>query len=655
MTAVAMAGAPRATGPTAGPQVVLAPRERAASVGAAVACPLIARRGAVPVVALWDGDPAASQTVLPRPFATGAARRGVARAERCGVAAVARGRMVQAALPADDRQAVAAVDRLAVADGLGPLVVVLAGPWGPPFLPLLVAAGRVHAAGPTAALAACATTLARHGIAVMPAPRATGPLAQRLLRAGWIGRAHVRPTPVSQPPATAPGERGQALLLVLLFLLIALSLAGVLGAVAAAAGGREERQRTVDLAALAAADRMRADWPRRAGLPAALSEAAFRSRAVVAARRTARDNGLEAVAVDFPDAEASEGGPLTVRVRADGARLVAGIRLSQAVTATAELSPPALSLEDAATGAEYRGPLARRDGRPMRPDVALAFDRMRAAARRDGRALTVVSGFRSNAEQARLFAANPNPRMVAPPGRSNHRLGIALDLGPAASYGWLAARAARFGFRKPMAWEPWHWEFTRDPGSTLEAGPRPFGASALPPWVPAAYRAAIRRASVRHRVSAALLAAQLRQESGFDPRAVSPAGAQGIAQFMPGTARAVGLRDPFDPPAAIDAQARLMRSLLIRFGAVQLALAAYNAGEGAVARCHCVPPFPETRHYVAVIIALMRGHDPVGGLADALTIRLVADVHVPSARARAAARRPAPAHPPPAGLSPASV
>ena len=106
-------------------------------------------------------------------------------------------------------------------------------------------------------------------------------------------------------------------------------------------------------------------------------------------------------------------------------------------------------------------------------------------------------------------------------------------------------------------------------------------------------------------VSACLLAAQLMAESGFDPRAVSPAGAKGIAQFMPATAAAYGLRDPFDPEAAIDAQARLMADLLGRFGDVSLALAAYNAGAGAVEACRCVPPYPETRAYVARILALM--------------------------------------------------
>lgn len=93
----------------------------------------------------------------------------------------------------------------------------------------------------------------------------------------------------------------------------------------------------------------------------------------------------------------------------------------------------------------------------MRPDVAQAFDRMGAAARREGGlSLLVNSGFRSDAEQARLFAANPDPRWVARPGTSLHRSATELDLGPDAAYGWLAANAGRFGFLKRYSWEPWH-------------------------------------------------------------------------------------------------------------------------------------------------------------------------------------------------------
>ena len=82
---------------------------------------------------------------------------------------------------------------------------------------------------------------------------------------------------------------------------------------------------------------------------------------------------------------------------------------------------------------------------------------------------------------------------------------------------------------------------------------------------------------------------------------------------MPETARAMGLDDPFDAAAAIDAQARLMRDLLRRFAAVPLALAAYNAGPGPVAACGCVPPYPETRGYVARILGLLGGMGELGG------------------------------------------
>jgi soluble lytic murein transglycosylase-like protein len=104
-------------------------------------------------------------------------------------------------------------------------------------------------------------------------------------------------------------------------------------------------------------------------------------------------------------------------------------------------------------------------------------------------------------------------------------------------------------------------------------------------------------------VPAALLAAQIRAESNFDPGAVSPAGAAGIAQFMPATAASYGLGDPFDPEQAIDAQAHLMSDLLRQFGSPALALAAYNAGPGAVSSCDCVPDYPETQAYVARILA----------------------------------------------------
>ena len=82
----------------------------------------------------------------------------------------------------------------------------------------------------------------------------------------------------------------------------------------------------------------------------------------------------------------------------------------------------------------------------MRPDVARAFDRMAAAAERDaGTALTISSAFRTDAEQAALFAANPDPKWVAPPGTSLHRLATELDLGPPSAHAWLGANSERFG------------------------------------------------------------------------------------------------------------------------------------------------------------------------------------------------------------------
>ena len=102
----------------------------------------------------------------------------------------------------------------------------------------------------------------------------------------------------------------------------------------------------------------------------------------------------------------------------------------------------------------------------------------------------------------------------------------------------------------------------------------------------------------------ALLAALLRAESGFDPRAVSRAGARGIAQLMPATAAGLGVGDPFDPTQAVPAAARLLAGHLRVFGSVPLALAAYNAGPGAVRRHGGVPPYRETQAYVARVLAL---------------------------------------------------
>jgi soluble lytic murein transglycosylase-like protein len=116
---------------------------------------------------------------------------------------------------------------------------------------------------------------------------------------------------------------------------------------------------------------------------------------------------------------------------------------------------------------------------------------------------------------------------------------------------------------------------------------------------PPAYRAAIAAAAARYDLSPDLLDAVARSESGYDPDAVSPAGAIGVMQLMPATARSLGV-DPRDPTQNILGGAAHLRAQLDRFdGAVDLALAAYNAGGGRVVRYGGVPPFAETRAYVA--------------------------------------------------------
>ncbi len=455
-------------------------------------------------------------------------------------------------------------------------------------------------------------------------------------------------------------ERGQALLMVLgaaFAILFAASLLAVLGG---ALAGTARVQRAADLVALSGARSLRDDFPRLfteprlpggAPNPRHLDRREYLVRAVAAAREAATQNGVdpERLQISFPDA----GSFAPLRVRAEvtasvdrqalpgqrgrsaegGASGSGSIRIE--ATAEAAASPPPAPGQPPATarGGGYSGPLAYRQGKPMRPDVALAFDRLAKTARRAGISLVITSAYRSDAEQARLYARHPDPRWVAPPGQSLHRCATELDLGPSSAYAWLAANAPRFGFVKRYSWEPWHFGYGRGPAPcSPAAGDSGLGRSAtdgrdgaatgLPSFVPSRFRGAILRAAARWNVSAGLLAAQLMAESNFNPYAVSAAGAQGIAQFMPGTAAAYGLEDPFDAQAAIDAQAHLMSDLLGQFGgSVPLALAAYNAGPAPVAACDCVPSIPETQAYVARILGLLGGAGEL--VAPTLEVRLI--------------------------------
>lgn len=111
----------------------------------------------------------------------------------------------------------------------------------------------------------------------------------------------------------------------------------------------------------------------------------------------------------------------------------------------------------------------------------------------------------------------------------------------------------------------------------------------------------------RNRVSPALVNAVIETESSYNPRAVSPRGAMGLMQLMPDVARGLGVENPFEPEENIRGGVTLLRRLLDKYrGDQRLALAAYNAGEGAVDRSGGVPDFPETRDYVERVISAYR-------------------------------------------------
>jgi hypothetical protein len=110
--------------------------------------------------------------------------------------------------------------------------------------------------------------------------------------------------------------------------------------------------------------------------------------------------------------------------------------------------------------------------------------------------------------------------------------------------------------------------------------------------------------SEAHGVNPMLVRALIQVESNYKPKARSHKGAMGLMQLMPSTARAYNVRNPYDPKANISAGVKHLKSLLDRLGAVDLALAAYNAGEGAVKKFNGVPPYRETRNYVTRILSL---------------------------------------------------
>jgi soluble lytic murein transglycosylase-like protein len=126
------------------------------------------------------------------------------------------------------------------------------------------------------------------------------------------------------------------------------------------------------------------------------------------------------------------------------------------------------------------------------------------------------------------------------------------------------------------------------------------------------YSKEINASAKRYGVDPFLIAAVIQVESGFNPKAVSGAGAQGLMQLMP----VHGLRNPFDPAENINAGTRFLSSLLKEFKTLDLALAGYNAGAGNVRKHGGIPPFKETQNYVIKVKAIYTGNGIIGDITE---------------------------------------
>jgi len=223
----------------------------------------------------------------------------------------------------------------------------------------------------------------------------------------------------------------------------------------------------------------------------------------------------------------------------------------------------------------------------------------------------VVSGFRDNITQARLYAnalakygSPEKARMwVAPPGSSNHNKGLAADLGwdggglgsaPPGVTKMLHDRAAQFGLNFPLNNEDWHIEPIGirggqqvGQGVNVPSGLAPQNVNNDPEdrgaTIGGPYGDYIRLFAAKYGYDPNILYSQMMKESGGNPRAYNTSsGAAGLAQFIPNTAKAFGITDPYNPAQSLEAQAKYMAQLKEKYGRDDLALAAYNWGPGNV-------------------------------------------------------------------------
>jgi hypothetical protein len=154
------------------------------------------------------------------------------------------------------------------------------------------------------------------------------------------------------------------------------------------------------------------------------------------------------------------------------------------------------------------------------------------------------------------------------------------------------------------------------PTTTTSTNPSSFAGGEETGSVP--FASTIEAACAKYGLNPNLLAGLIEQESHFDPTVGSAAGAQGLTELMPETASSLGVTDPHDPTQSIEGGARLLSEKLKEFGGnTELALAAYNAGSGAVQQYNGIPPYPETEQYVQKVLGYASGYEGGGAFVGA--------------------------------------